>query len=144
MSAKQGTTVAGIPPLSIGREREALSVGEYVISIPDWTPTPVNKLLCAHWGTAAKRKKADARMVWAYAASAQIPKATGKRSVELTITLAPRQRAADPDSPWKSLLDALVRCGLLTDDNRQGVELLPVKFERGERKATRIVLRDLP
>jgi len=116
----------------------------YILTIPDWAPTPLNKLLSAHWGTPAKRKKADARMIWAYAASAQIPKATGKRSVELTITLAPRQRAADPDAYFKSGCDALVRCGLLTDDNRQGVELLPVRFKRGERKATRIVLRDLP
>jgi hypothetical protein len=116
----------------------------YVIDIPDFHPTPLNKLLGGHWAKGARKKKADARMVWAYAASAQVPKATGRRSVELTITLAPRQRAFDPDAPWKSLLDALVRCGLLTDDNRQGVELLPIRYERGERKGTQIILRDLP
>ena len=117
-------------------------MAEYVITIPDWNPTPLNKLL-GHWAKAARKKKADARMVWAYAVSAHVPKAAGKRSVELTITLAPRQRAFDPDAPWKGLLDALVRCGLLTDDNRQGVELMPIKYERGERKATRIILKDL-
>jgi Holliday junction resolvase RusA-like endonuclease len=101
------------------------------------------QLLSGHWAQAARKKKSDARMVWAYAASAQVPKATGKRSLELTIILEKRQRAADPDAYFKSTCDALVRCGLLTDDNRQGVELLPIKYERGERKATRIILKDL-
>jgi hypothetical protein len=117
-------------------------MGEYVISIPDWHPTPLNKLL-GHWAQAARKKKADVRMVWAYAASAQVPKAICKRSLQIVIVLGKRQRACDPDAYAKSLNDALVQCGLLTDDNRQGVELLPVKFERSERKATRIVLRDV-
>jgi len=117
-------------------------MAEYVITIPDWNPTPLNKLL-GHWAKAARKKKSDARIVWAYAVSAQVPKATGKRSLQVVITLAKRQRACDPDSYFKSLNDALVCCGMLIDDNRQGVELLPVKFERAERKATRIILRDL-
>jgi hypothetical protein len=136
--------MSGIPPLALGRSNAATGdTGAYVITIQDWIPTPLNKLLGAHWSVAARKKKSDARMIWAYSRSAQVPLATGKRSVQLVITLAPKQRAFDPDAPWKSLLDALVQCGLLTDDNRQGVELLPIKFERGERKATRIELKDL-
>lgn len=119
-------------------------MSEYVIEIPNWQPTTLNRLLGGHWAKAARKKKSDARMVWAYAASAQVPKATCKRSLQLTIILAKRQRAPDPDAHFKSGCDALVRCGLLTDDNRQGVELLPIRYERSERKGTRIVLKDLP
>jgi CHAD domain-containing protein len=125
------------------RELDGLSFAAnmYVIEIPDWHPTPLNKLLGVHWATAAKRKKADRKMVWAY--SAHIAKGRKvKRSVEVTITLAPKQRACDPDSYQKSLGDALVHCCALVNDSHVWVEWLPVKFERGERKATRIVLRD--
>ncbi len=130
--------MTGIPPLSIGRA----AAGEYVIDIPNWQPTPLNKLL-GHWANSARLKKSDLKMIWGYAKQAKIPAATSKRSLQLIIQLAPRQRAFDPDAPFKSVCDALVHCGLLTDDNRQGVELLPVKFERGAQKATRIVLRDV-
>ena len=116
-------------------------MSEYVITIPDWTPTPLNKLLGVHWGTASKRKKSDRKMIWAY--SRGIPEAKGKRSVEIIVMLAPKQRAIDPDSPQKTIGDALVHCDLLVNDSHKWVEWLPVKFERSERKATRIVLRDV-
>jgi Holliday junction resolvase RusA-like endonuclease len=73
-----------------------------------------------------------------------VPPAAGKRRVSLTLTLAPRQRGADPDAYRKSLLDALTHAGMLLDDNRQGVELGPVQFIRGEHKATAILLEDVP
>jgi hypothetical protein len=59
------------------------------------------------------------------------------------LTLAPRQRACDPDAFWKSTLDALVHAGLLVDDNRQGCELGEVRFDRGTARRTVIVLADL-
>lgn len=108
--------------------------------IPDWHPTPLNKLL-GHWAVAAKLKKSDKQIIAAYAIN--IPKAKGRRSVEIEIILAKGQRAADPDAYFKSANDAMVHAGLLVDDNRQGVELKPVIFTRGNRKATVITLRDL-
>jgi Holliday junction resolvase RusA-like endonuclease len=130
--------MTGIPPLSIG----LAAGGEYVINIPDWTPTPLNKLL-GSWRKAAKLKATDRRIIWGYSQLAKIPYARVKRSVELTVTLEPKQRSTDVDSLWKSLLDALVHCYALWDDTPRYCELLPVKFERGARKATRIVLRDV-
>ena len=118
-------------------------MSEYTLFIDDWHPARLNQLMRGHWSNGHRAKKADLAIICGYAVQAKIPVATGKRSVELTITLGPRQRAADPDAYFKSACDALVRCRLLTDDNRQGVELLPVKFERGEKKATRIVLREI-
>ena len=120
---------------------------EYVIDIPDFHPTPLNKLL-GNWRAAAKLKKADREMIWAYCRKAGITCYEGgaaqkKRSVELIITLELRQRACDPDAYQKSVGDALVNAYALWNDSHLWVEWLPVKFERGERKATRIVLRDL-
>jgi len=47
--APQRPLMSGIPSLAIGRVP-----AEYVIDIPDWNPTPLNKLLGAHWGTVSK------------------------------------------------------------------------------------------
>lgn len=111
------------------------------IVLPGYHPVTLNRLLGCHWAIAAKRKKLWMRAIGLF--SAHVPRATGKRRVSLKVTLAPRQRAFDPDAPWKATLDALVRLGLLTDDNRQGVELGLVLFERGTEKATTITLEDM-
>jgi hypothetical protein len=54
--------------------------------------------------------------------------------------LGPRQRGADPDAYWKSLLDALVHAGLLVDDSPKWCELGPVRFERECRRKPAIQL----
>ncbi len=113
----------------------------YRLVIPDWHPAKLNALYAGHWARRARLKKADRELVGIYARQAAIPPATGKRRVQLVLTLAPRQRAGDPDAYWKSMLDALTATGLLVDDNRQHVELAPVEFERGRAKATTILDR---
>jgi hypothetical protein len=115
----------------------------YTLTIPGWQPARVNQWDGRHWAVRARAKKADRELVGAYARLAGIPPASGKRRVSLTLTLAPRQRAGDPDAYFKSLLDALVHAGPLLDDNRQGVELGGVEFERGAEHATRVLLEDL-
>lgn len=114
----------------------------HVLDIPGWLPCRLNQLL-GHWSTRHRLKKADRETVGLYARQAGIPRARGKRRVSLVLTLAPRQRAADPDAWWKSVLDALTACGLLVDDNRQGCELGSVTFQRGRQKATTIILEDV-
>jgi hypothetical protein len=118
-------------------------MGTHRIEVPNWLPTPLNRLLGCHWGTRSRLKRADADLVAVYAMRAGVPRATSRRRVTLRLTLGPRQRAPDPDALWKSLLDGLVRAGLLVDDNYQGVELGEVIFERGPEQSTRIVLEDL-
>jgi Holliday junction resolvase RusA-like endonuclease len=81
-----------------------------------------------HWSNGHQLKRVDRAMVAAYAS--RVPKAKGKRRVSLHIILDKGQRAPDPDSLWKSSLDALVHAGVLVDDNRQRVELAPVTFSR--------------
>jgi hypothetical protein len=111
--------------------------------IDGWHPCPLNRLLGCHWRTRARRKRGDCQLIVAYARLQAIPPATGKRRVSLHLTLVRRQRAGDPDCYWKSLLDALVHAGLLLDDNRQGVELGSVTFDRGPARQTTVILEDL-
>src|SRR5262245_7019908 len=114
-----------------------------MIRIPNWHPARLNGLMHCHWGTRSRRKRADRQVVSVYAKLCHVPKAKHRRRVDLCLTLGPRQRGGDPDAYLKSLLDGLVACGLLTDDNRQGVELGQVTFTRGSVLATEITLTDL-
>lgn len=114
----------------------------YTIDIPAWHPTKLNDLL-GNWRKAARLKKADRKTVEWMCRIWSVPLATGKRRLRLTIVLGKGQRGGDPDCYFKSVADALVACGRLTDDNRQGVELMPVRFERDTTAATRIELEDI-
>jgi len=113
----------------------------YAIVISNWHPARLNELLNACKWKRLRIKKDDKELVAAY--GRDVPKATGKRRVSIMLTLAPRQRAGDPDAYWKSLLDALVKAKLLLDDNRQHCELGTVEFERGKKRETRITLEDI-
>ena len=114
----------------------------YTIYIPDWTPTPLNKLLKVHWSNSRKMKKTDAEIISAYSRSC-VPATIQKRSVSLIIILPKGQRACDPDAYWKSLLDGLVKCGLLVNDSARWCQNGFVEFARGERLASFIILEDL-
>jgi Holliday junction resolvase RusA-like endonuclease len=73
-----------------------------------------------------------------------VPGATGQRRVSLSVTLAPRRRQPDADAYDKVLLDSLVRCGLLCDDNAKGIlGRMSVEFLRGKTSETRITLEDV-
>lgn len=111
--------------------------------IPNWHPARVNKLIGCHWATKNRLVRCDRRMIWGYSAMCGMPIARGPRRVDLAITLAPRQRAADPDAYWKSTLDGLVCAKMLVDDNRQYVRLGNVTFDRGPERSTTIVLTDI-
>lgn len=111
------------------------------IYVEHWQPATINKLLSVHWSTASKIKKEDYAIIALH--GRHIPKATGKRRVTMTIQLGKGQRSCDVDAYFKSALDGLVKCGLLVDDNRQGVELMPVQFTRAGNKATEILLEDM-
>lgn len=112
------------------------------VQIPLWHPARLNQWDGAHWAVRAQLKADDREMVGIFCQQVGVPHAKKKRRVSLHIILAPRQRAADPDAWWKSLLDALVACGALLDDSPRWVELGPVTYERGMRKATAITLED--
>ena len=116
----------------------------HTLVIARWHPRRLNELLGCHWTKAARLKKADRQMIAGCALRDRIPRAAGKRRLSVLIRLRPRQRGGDPDCYWKSLCDALKHAGLLRDDNRQWVELVPVRYERGTADdwGTEITLED--
>lgn len=112
------------------------------LTISGWTPTRLNQLF-GHWRKAHQLKKLDRQMIVLAARLAGLPPATGKRRVDLLLTLGPRQRPGDPDGLWKSLLDGLVAAGCLIDDSARWVELGAVEFERNTASASTIFLTDV-
>src|ERR1700688_2167962 len=113
------------------------------LRIEDWHPTPLNKLMGCHWGTASKRKNSDYLVIKEAALRWEMRRSSAYRKVKLTIYLRPRQRACDPDAYLKSLLDALVNAALIVDDSRTHGSLEPVEFVRSDRMATEIELTDV-
>lgn len=100
------------------------------IQIQNWQPTSINKWLGKHWSVNSKSKKIDKEIIGAMCLSNRVPKATGKRTVGLTIYLGYRQRGCDPDNLWKGVLDALKHAGMLIDDSAKWCELMPIRFDR--------------
>ena len=117
--------------------------GRHEIRIPGWMPTPLNRLMNVHWSTRRRMKTSDSALIKISVAHWRVPIATGKRRVSLRITLPPRKRSVDPDSLWKSLLDALVHCGALVNDSAKWCELGMVEFVRGDALETVITLDDV-
>lgn len=114
----------------------------FTLSVPLPPPT-LNSLMRGKRRDRIRLSKEFRRAVGLAALADQIPRATGKRRVTITVILGPRQRGADPDAFFKSTGDALKHAGLLMDDDRHGVEWAPVQYERGEHPACRITLEDI-
>jgi hypothetical protein len=111
--------------------------------VENWQPMTANQRERRHWRARSHRMRVDRDLLAGLALFQGIPRAHGRRRVDLTIVLGPRQTGADPDAWWKSTLDALVGAGLLLDDRRRWVQLGDVNYERGTRRATTITLTDL-
>jgi len=113
-----------------------------IVTIPNWHPATTNQLLQGHWSKGAKLKKNDAAIIAGYFTIS--PKAKQKRLLKLSIGLGYKQRGCDPDAYFKSLLDALVKAGMLVDDSPKWVELAPVEYYRTDAlPETRITLEDI-
>lgn len=114
-----------------------------IIHIPRWHPVTLNRLMNSHPMSRSRLKLADLQMIGAYAVKAKVPKATGRRRLEIVITLGKGQRAPDPDAYFKVTNDALVRLGFLRDDSRTWLDLMPVRYERAIEKATTLILTEI-
>jgi hypothetical protein len=117
--------------------------GPWEVFIDGYQPCTLNEMIGRHPMVIHRRKKKDRGVIAAAFLIARVPRATTKRRVTLTITLGPRQREHDDDNVWKSLLDACVFIGALVDDKPKWLERMPVQYERGERRSTRITLEDI-
>lgn len=114
----------------------------HTLILPGFIPTSINELLSASVGKRHRLKKSDRELVAHYARQTRIPEATGPRLVSVTVT-KPRGKLHDADNLLKSLLDSLVHCRLLIDDDAMHMELGRVSVERGPRRETVVVLSDL-
>lgn len=113
----------------------------HFLIVEDWLPTSVNLLLQTHPMHRAKLKKRDAEVVGVAALQQAIPRASGKRRLFITLAQC-RGRSPDPDNVLKSLLDGLVKCGLLLDDAPNCCEIDKIAVLRGPRKMTYVTLQD--
>lgn len=120
-----------------------LATSSYTIVIPDWRPKSLNELFGMHYMKRWRTKWMDRDLVHAYVSAHRIPPATGKRRVSLDIELVRPDRVMDPDNVWKHLLDHLVGCCALVDDDPEHVELGTVRQAWGSRRQTTIILEDL-
>lgn len=118
-------------------------MAKYEVWIDEWRPESLNVLLKAHWAERKRMKDEDKMFVKAYCLRHKVPPATGKRRVSIHITLTGRMKQFDDDNMRKSLHDALVACGMLTDDNRAGVEQGEITYSRSPDWGTKITLEDI-
>lgn len=130
----------------VARGADGVVRATYSFGIPQWHPTPLNRMMGMNKYVIARLKKRDAKTVWACFLRSGASKATGRRRVTFTIVLKPKQRGCDPDAYDKSLFDALKHCGAIKDDNRQWVEAPPPDFRRGTATewGIEITLEDIP
>lgn len=116
--------------------------GPWTFRIPNWAPTPLNKILYGrHWTTGSKHKKADGEIVAHYGRG--VPGAVRKRSVGLHVVFPPGKRMPDVDAFWKSALDSLVACGILVNDSDAWCVMEPVQYSRGQTLVTFITVEDV-
>ena len=114
----------------------------HTFTVPRYLPPSVNRLLAINHRGRKRLKDECAGFVRLYAHQAGVPPAAGRRRVDLLLTLAGRGRPPDPDNILKSLLDGLVRAGLLRDDGPGQCELGTVSYSRGPSRATTVTLTD--
>jgi len=114
----------------------------HTLTIPDFLPQNLNRLLRTHWAKRNRAIRADSELVAIFAIQAGIPKANGKRRLALAFTTN-AQVAPDADNLLKAMLDALVRCRLLVDDSPRWVELAGISVSRADRRETQITLEDV-
>lgn len=75
---------------------------------------------CSHWKRRSELLHITEELMW-LAREQRVPRAVGRRSVQVVLHKSLRSRVTDDpanrDSRAKSVLDALTRLGLLVDDN---------------------------
>lgn len=113
------------------------------LTFTGWQPCKLNTLINLHWAERGRRKVADYQVVATTAFQQGLTRANGKRRVSLIIRHRKGVKPVDPDSYWKVIADALVKCGLLKDDSGEWMESGSVSYEVAKEKGLVVVLEDL-
>lgn len=104
--------------------------GRWVLCLPFWRPTLDNQLIGVHWAIAAKRKAADAEVIYAACLAEGVTRPLGCRRVRAWI-IQPRGRWPDGPAPLKALNDALTTAGAIVDDSDRWLAWEKPGYERG-------------
>lgn len=115
----------------------------YTVTIPYWKPASVNRLINAHWTTGSRAKLEAVQMIATYLYKSGVPKATGRRKVDISITQSGRGRTLDPDNLCKVVFDALKSTGYIIDDSSKWLDYTPPVITRGKVTETTITLTDV-
>lgn len=120
----------------------------YRIFIPDWHPPRKNVYNrgATYQARAARRRVMrlhTARMVDAYMHAYKVPKADGKRRIQITVVMGKGKRAGDPDGYQECINDAMQDAGLILNDNHHKSEILQPKIDRAQGNATLIEVWEL-
>lgn len=111
-----------------------------IITIPNYKPPSLNEFLGKHWSVGHKLKNDCKAFMIHY--SRELPKATGKRRVDMHIVLGKGARKLDADNAWKLVLDSLRYARMIVDDSPEYCVTTEPTYSRGE-KTTIITLTDI-
>jgi Holliday junction resolvase RusA-like endonuclease len=115
----------------------------WTVEIPGWTPPSLNRLLYKHWSLTRRLKRKAMDTVHLACRVAEVPPATGKRRVSITVTTPNRAHFMDVDNIPKTVLDGLRQAGAILDDKAEFCALGLVQALKGREKGTVIILEDL-
>lgn len=117
--------------------------GRFEVLVPDWHPATVNQLMRSVRDRVRLKRRDRHAVIDHLVLRANVPRAAGRRVVGLTLCFPPGARRPDPDSSHKSILDALVYCGLLVDDGPVWCGVEPVRYLRGDSRYAVVTLEDV-
>lgn len=118
---------------------------QWTITLPEWHPPSMNQYVRTHWAVRKRDLDNLTNEIHLISTYQRIPKATTPRAVRIVIQKTPRGKRDDPGNLYarsKAILDALVRCELLLDDDNTSLEALEVVERRADTKQTLIEITE--
>lgn len=114
----------------------------WVLEIPGYLPKSLNRLLREHFSARMRETRRAAEHFTLAALLAKVTPPSGKRKVSLVFT-AKGGKLPDPDNLLKTVLDGLVKAGVLIDDSADYCVLGEVRVVPGEHPKTMAIVEDI-
>ncbi|MCR9093442.1 MAG: hypothetical protein NXI30_04440 [bacterium] len=90
---------------------------------------PINSADALHWSTRGKKRKLWKRLVWAQVVGKKPPAPLSRARVTITRCSSVEPDPANLGEGAKFVLDGLVECGVLADDNRETIGMPELLWE---------------